>query len=119
MPAGGQAVFVDGWSILFERYLVVLDHVRVNQSGVDPAMQQAVGALVAQQDGPWVVNIRAHGSLSGAGGPPETAVPLLVFNGPTAGGTFDTTARYAFSFDTVPATFAVRNVNLLATDEAD
>ena len=111
-PATGQPVFVDGWELRFDHYVVVIDHVRLNQPGPDPTMRAGLGGLVAQQDGPWIVDVHKAGTLSGAGGPPETAVPMFVFRMPTAGGAFDPSVRYAFSFDTVPASPAVQNLNL-------
>jgi hypothetical protein len=117
-PSEGAPVFVDGWEVHFDRYLVVLDHVKLNQPGADPSMRGVVGGLVAQQDGPWIVDVHKHGALTGAGGAPETAVPLFVFRMPTAGGAFNPTVRYAFSFDTVPASTAMHNVNL-TTDASD
>ncbi len=117
-PSIGDAVFVDGWEVRFTEYLVVVDHVRLNQPGADPSMRSVVGALVAQQDGPWIVDAHRPGALVGAAGPPESAVPLVVFRATAAGGAFDPTVRYAFSFDTVPATSPnLRNVNL-ASDQA-
>jgi hypothetical protein len=109
----GAAVFVDGWELRFERFLVVLDHVRLNQPAPDPSMRGAVGGLVAQADGPWVVDLHRAGALTGAGGAPETAVPIAVFTGPTAGGGFDPTVRYAFSYEIVPANARpLRNLNV-------
>jgi hypothetical protein len=117
-PTADQAVFVDGWEVRFDKYLVVLDHVRLSQPGNDPSMRGAVGATVVQQDGPWIVDVHKHGTLAGAGGPPETAVPLFEFRMPASGGAFDSTVRYAFSFDTVAASAAMHNVNL-TSDEGD
>ncbi len=117
-PSATQVVFVDGWALTFDRYIVSLDHVRINQPGVDPTMQSSVGGLVAQRDGPWLVDVHQHGVLVGAGGAPESAIPLFVFTGPTAGGSFDPTVRYAFSFETVPATSNSHNVNLSIADSS-
>jgi hypothetical protein len=66
-----------------------------------------------------VVNLHAHGILTGAGGAPESATPLLVFTQPASGGAFDPSVRYGFSFDTVPASCNVHNVNLVGADLAD
>lgn len=116
MPSAGQPVFVDGWEVRFERYLVVVDHVRLSRQGADPSMQDQLGPIVAQAQGPWVIDLHKEGPLTGAGGAPETAVPLWLFTGPDAGGTFDPTIRYAFSYAVVPATSCVRNTNLTSAD---
>jgi hypothetical protein len=50
-------VLVDGWSLSFKRWLTVVGNVRLNQPGKDPAQQQLVGELVAQQAGPFVVDL--------------------------------------------------------------
>lgn len=115
-PAANQAVFADAWEIRFDRYLVVLDHARLNQPGPDPSMRAGLGGLVAELDGPWMVDLHQHGALEGAGGPPETAIPLGIIRTPSAGGMFDPTVRYAFSFDTVAASVNVLNVNLPESD---
>lgn len=109
MPKEGAVVFLDGWTIKFDRWLVALKAVRLNEPGPDPAQQQKVGALVAQTEGPWLINLTR----------PEAGelTPLSTFARKGDGGSFDTTLRYAFSFDTAPATVASRRMNLSAEDQ--
>jgi hypothetical protein len=108
---GADPVFVDGWDVSFERYLVVIDRVLVSQPGPDPDKRGQLGSTVVEQRGPWVVDLHKRGPLVGAGGPPETAFPLAVLHAD-----FDTTRGYAFSYQTAPASYAVRNTNLVEAD---
>ena len=111
-PAEGEPVFIDGWELRFTRYLVVVDKVGVYAQGADPDVRESVGKPVVEQRGPWIVDLKKTGPLVGAGGAPETAIPLTVLNAD-----FDTTRTYAFSYETAPASFAVRNTNLRMADE--
>jgi hypothetical protein len=108
---GSDPVFVDGWDVSFERYLVVIDRVLVSQPGSDPDKRGQLGGTVVEQRGPWVVDLHKRGPLVGAGGPPETAMPLAVLHAD-----FETSRGYAFSYQTAPASYAVRNTNLVEAD---
>lgn len=108
---GDEPVFVDGWELRFDRYLVVIERVRVSELGADPDMRSLLGKSVVEQRGPWVVDLHKNGPIVGAGGAPETAVPLAVLRA-----RFDTTRTYAFSYETGPATYAVQNTNLVEAD---
>jgi hypothetical protein len=110
-PPEGEPVFVDGWELRFTRYLVVIDKVGVYELGADPDVRASVGKPVVERRGPWVVDLKKTGPLIGAGGAPETAVPLTVLTA-----NFDTARGYAFSYETGPASFAVRNTNLRMAD---
>jgi len=110
-PPDGSPVFVDGWQVAFTRYLVVVDSVSVNEAGSDPDVRDALGSVVATQRGPWVVDLHKAGPLVGAGGAPETAVPLAVLSAD-----FDTSRTYAVSYETGPASYALHNTNLTETD---
>ena len=110
-PAAGEPVFVDGWELRFSRYLVVIDKVGVYQLGADPDVRASVGKPVVERRGPWIVDLKKTGPLIGAGGAPETAIPLTVLTAD-----FDSARGYAFSYETGPASFAVRNTNLRMAD---
>lgn len=123
-PTADDAVyFVDGWEIRYDRVLVTFDHVRLNENpDTDPNDQSKVGALVAQVDGPWAVDLHKGGDLDGKGSGPNEAQSFAAFTGKNAGGAsgaFDPTVRYAFSFDGVPADPHAINVNLDAADLAE
>lgn len=112
MPAAGAIVFVDGWELRFSRILVTLGNIRINLPGASTSDQSSVGAAVASVPGSFAVDVQKPGPLTGAGGAPETAIPLAVIRAPSAGGSLDTTVRYAFSYDGVAATPGATNVNL-------
>ncbi|MDB4931912.1 MAG: hypothetical protein JWM10_4396 [Myxococcaceae bacterium] len=111
-PADGAIVFVDGWELRFERILVTVANLRINRPGASPSDPAAVGAPVAAVAGPFAVDAQKPGPLTGAGGAPETAIPLAVIRAPAGGGSLDATVRYAFSYDAVAANAGATNVNL-------
>jgi hypothetical protein len=111
-PAEGAIVLVDGWELRFARILVTIGNVRLNQPGTSPSDQSMVGAAVASVPGAFAVDVQKPGPLTGAGGAPETAIPLAVIRAPAAGGALDPSVRYAFSYDAVAATAGAVNVNL-------
>jgi hypothetical protein len=115
-PASADAVaFVDGWEVRFSKMLVTFDHVTLSQNpDLSPTDQSQTGALVAQEDGPWAVDLHKGGPLAGKGGSGEQAVPITAFVNQNKNGNaaFDSTQRYAFGFDIVPATTSAKNVNL-------
>ena len=110
-PAEGEPVFIDGWELRFSRYLVVIDRVGLYAQAADPDVRESVGKAVVERRGPWIVDLKKNGPLVGAGGAPETAVPLTVLSAD-----FDTSRTYAFSYETAPASFAVQNTNLRMAD---
>jgi hypothetical protein len=128
-----DVAFVDGWSMEFTKVLVTFDHVKLSENpDKSPTDQKQTDALVAQSDGPWVVDLHkalplCSGSLTsgcslvGKGGSDERAVPITAFTGQNKNGNaaFDATKRYAFGFDIIEATNTAKNVNLLAADLAD
>jgi hypothetical protein len=115
-PATADDVaFVDGWEVAFTKVIVVFDHVRLSQNpDLSPTDQSRTGPVVAQVNGPWMVDLHKGGPLPGAGGAGEQAVAIT-----TITGNFDPTQRYAFSFDTVAATPSATNVNVDAADFTD
>jgi len=114
----GDPCFVDGWSVQFTRTLVTIDKIKLSQNpDFNPGDEAQTGALVAEVDGPWAVDL-SHSDpsyLPGKGGGGEEAVPIAAL----ASGPFATDGtRYAFGFDLVAATAttcdgrATKNVNL-------
>jgi hypothetical protein len=115
-------VFVDGWAVTFSKVLVTFDHVKLSRNpDKSPSDQSQTDALVAQSDGPWAVELHKGGPLLGKGGSDEQAVAITAFTGQSKNGNaaFDSTQRYAFGFDIVPATETAQNVNLDTADLAD
>jgi hypothetical protein len=111
-PEPGDIVFVDGWELRFSRILLTVSNVRLNLPGASPSDPSSVGAPVAAVPGAFAVDAQKAGPLVGAGGAPETAIPLAVLRAPSAGGSFDPTVRYALSYDAVRASASATNVNL-------
>lgn len=120
-PKDGEPVFVDGWSVKFDRWLMVVGNVRLNEAGPDPAQQQRVGALVAQRSGSWVADLVRPSASRPAGAGSQGDIDgayLFSFEGRDGGGALDSKSRYAFSYDVVPATAATQRANLDAAGEA-
>lgn len=122
-PQPGQPVIVDGWSLTYQRWITVIDNIRLSLPGTDPAQQRVVGATVAQRRGPWAVDLVREGQTAtllpgGDHGGTGAGVPLLTLTASDAGAALDTTVRYAFSFDGVSATAATQAVNLDAAGQA-
>ena len=112
----GNVYFVDGWEIRYDRVLVTFDHINLAENpDKSPADQSQIGTVVAQNDGPWAVDLHKGGSLPDKEDNPNAAAPITAFTGKNAGGqsgAFDATVRYAFSFEGVPAAANAFNVNL-------
>lgn len=115
-------VMVDGWNWKIDKYIVVIDHITLwtdpNQSSSN---QQLHGPMVAQVNGPWVVDLHKGGPLEGKGGPGEQALAIAALSNQNqnGGAPFDPTQYYAFGFSTVPATYDAINVNLTDDEAAD
>ncbi|HEY2405054.1 MAG TPA: hypothetical protein VGI10_03580, partial [Polyangiaceae bacterium] len=112
------AAFVDGWQIDFTHLLVTIDHVKLSENpDMSAGDQSQTGKLVAQVDGPWAVDL-SHSDpsyLPGKGGPGEQAVPIAALSNQNknGGAPFATDGtRYAFGFDTIPASATALSVNL-------
>jgi hypothetical protein len=111
----GDPAFVDGWEMKFSKVLVTIDHVRLSADpDTSPTDQSRTGALVAQVDGPWALDLHQGGPLTGKGGSDEQAYPLATLDNQNRNGgqPFDPTARYAFGFDLVPATASATRLQL-------
>jgi hypothetical protein len=111
---GDPPAFVDGWEVRFEHILVTLDHIRLNDNpDKNPTNPKDLGAVVAQVNGPFAVDVVAGGNIPGkSGSPDEKTVAIAAFAGPDAGGSFSTTDRYAFSYDITVAAPGAKIVNL-------
>jgi hypothetical protein len=111
--------FVDGWEVKFSRLLVTVDKITLSENPDKvPTDQSMTGAVVAEVDGPWAIDLHKDDPayITGKGGTDERAVPLvaLTSQNKNANKPFDTAAgtRYGFGFDLVPATTDAMNVNL-------
>lgn len=113
---------VDGWEIHFDRVLSTFDHVTLSDDpDKSPTDQSQTGAVVAEVDGPFAVDLHKGGPLIGKGGGDERAVAVGALTGQNkhGGAAFDPTVRYAFGFEIVKATTSAKNINLDAADLTD
>jgi hypothetical protein len=116
--------FFDGWELVIQELIVVVDHVVLwSNPNHNPTNQGDLTGMtkVAHLDGPFVVDLHKGGPLVGQGGAPEQAMPLGVIasQNDNGGAAFDPTTTYGFGFSTVPATYGAYNVNLSAGELAD
>lgn len=121
-PAPGDGAFVDGWEVKFSELLVVLDKVTLSDNpDMDPGDQSRTGSVVAQVDGPWVVDLHKGGPISGKGGTDEQAVQIATIKDQNKNGgePFEADRRYAFGYDIVTAVDGATDVNLDAQGQAD
>jgi hypothetical protein len=124
-PASGSPAFVDGWQVAFSRLLVTFDKITLAADpDVAPGDQAQTGAVVAEADGPWAVDLvhQDPDDLEGEGDPRERAVGITAFNNQNKNGNkpFATDGtRYALGFEVVAATTYAMAVNLDAAAAAD
>ncbi len=108
----GDPDFVDGWEVRFEKFIAVFDRVTISENpDTAPTDQSQTGKLVAEIDGPWAIDLHRGGPLTGKGGTDEQAYPIELITG-----AFDPTLRYAFGFQSVPATATAQLINIDAAD---
>jgi hypothetical protein len=113
--SGDEPSLVDGWEIRFEKVLVTVDKIRLSENPDKmPTDPSQIDAVVKELSGPWAVDLHRQGPLAGKGGGDETAFSLEHIGDVT----FDSTKRYAFGFDSVPASPAAKRL-LPAEDDAD
>ena len=108
----GDPYFVDGWDVTFSEYIVVIANVRLNPNPLEDLTWQDMGTPpVAIKPGPYVVDAhRVYGFVGKDG--VEPASGLFLWTGQDDGRSFDTSVRYAFSYDEVKAQVPAFNVNL-------
>jgi hypothetical protein len=113
-----EAIFVDGWEVKFTRAIATFDHITLSENPDKvPTDQSQTDGIVAQIDGPWTVELHKGGPIAGKGGTDKAiAVAVLSSQNKNGGKSFDKTKRYAFGFETIPATATAKNVNLDAED---
>jgi hypothetical protein len=117
--SAGDPDFVDGWEVHFSKFIAVFDHVKLWENpDSSPSDQSQVGKLVAELDGPWAIDLHQGGPLPGKGGTGEEAFPIasIVNQNQNGGAPFDAAVRYAFGFDSVPASAAAKRLQIAADD---
>jgi hypothetical protein len=115
-------VFVDGWDVHFDEVLVALDKLTISENpDMDPGDESRTGAVVAEVDGPWILDLHKGGPLPGKGQSGEQALEIARLDGQNKNGDkpFEADQRYAFGFDVVAATGRENNLNLDDSQKAD
>ena len=120
-PATADDTFlVDGWVFRLDHEIVTIGNVVLWENpDTVPGDQSKHGAQVAHLAGPWAIDLHSGGPLTGEGGPPEQALPFAAISARDDGTAFDTTVRYGFGFDSLPATATATQVNLDADGQSD
>ncbi len=111
--------FVDGWEVRFSKFLTTIDHITLSENpDSSPTDQSKTGKKVAEVDGPWAIDLHKGGPLEGKGGSDEQAYPITTLSSQNKNGDapFDSTVRYAFGFDLIPATDSAKMLQLDAGD---
>ncbi|MEO6953161.1 MAG: hypothetical protein ABI321_15275 [Polyangia bacterium] len=117
--ASGDAAFVDGWEVSFQRFITVFDKVTIAENpDTNPGDQAQTGKVVAELDGPWAVDLSRGGPIEGKGGADEEALAVGTIDSKSDGSSFDPSVRYAFSYASVAATAGAKLLNFVA-DDAD
>jgi hypothetical protein len=118
----GDPQFVDGWSVTFEKYIVVIGNVRLSPNATQFTSQAQLNPVVAIKPGPYVIDVHqlatdGFNGFVGADGE-EPAGGIFKWDAQDDGTAFDSSTLYAFSYDTVPAQYPATQVNLSTSDLA-
>jgi hypothetical protein len=118
----GDPQFVDGWSVSFEKYIVVIGNIRLSPNAVEYQDWATLNPIAAHKPGPYVIDVHqlstsGPNGLVGADGE-EPAGRLFQFYTQDDGNSFDSSTLYAFSYDTLQATADATLVNLTTEDMA-
>jgi hypothetical protein len=118
----GDPQFVDGWSVTFEKYIVVIGNVRLSPGATQYTSQQQLNPVVATKPGPYVIDVHqlatnGFNGFVGADGE-EPAGGIFKWDTQDDGTAFDPSTLYAFSYDTVPAQYPATQVNFTEDDLA-
>jgi len=111
-----DAGFVDGWEVKFTEVLVTVDKITLAETpDSSPADPSKTGTVVAEVDGPFVIDLQKGGTLDGKGEKGEKAVQIATLDkqNKNADKPFDAGKRYAFGFSIVPATEDAKFVSTL------
>jgi hypothetical protein len=114
----GDPYFVDGWSLVINEYIVAVANITLNQNPTKDQIWADMGPQVASKAGPYVFDAHQAAGFVGKDGV-EPANPMFIFNTQDDGTPFDSSQRYAFSYDTVAATYPAWNINLTTQGQAD
>lgn len=113
-PTGSEVTLADGWEIKFKHVLVAVDHITISENpDKAPTDQSQTDEVVAQVDGPWVVDLAKEGTETGAGGEGKATLLTTIANqNKKANAAFENDRRYAFSYAAVVPSPGAQQVNL-------
>jgi hypothetical protein len=114
----GDPQFVDGWNMTFDEILFVVGNFRISPGATQYADWSKLNPSVATKSGPYVVDMHKPAGFTGKDGL-EPAGAIFKWDTRDDGQPFDTSVRYAFSYDNVKAQYPVAAVNLTASQQAD
>jgi hypothetical protein len=114
----GDPYFVDGWNMAIDEDLVVVGNLALNTMPTLDQTWSDMGGQVASKAGPYAFDAHQAAGFRGKDGV-EPASPMFVWNTEDDGTAFDSSQRYAFSYDTVPAVYPAWNLNLTSQGQAD
>lgn len=120
-PDGSEVHFVDGWALELSHVLVTVGNVTLAENpDLVPTDQSQTGAVVARVTGPWAIDLHVPGALPAAGGEGlATELGWLQNQTERGGAAFATDQRYAFSYETLPASHDATIVNFAGDAEAE
>ncbi len=113
--SSGAPYFLDGWELSYQHVLVTIGTVSVSDNpDLNPNDQAVTGALVAQADGPWAVDLAQPGPLDAKeqNGKAFALARIVKQNQKSGAPAFDVSAKYAFGYSLVTAAEGALNVNL-------
>jgi hypothetical protein len=117
----GDPTFVEGWNTTFDEVLVVLGNFRLSPGATQyggTSLSAQVNPSVATKKGPFVVDMHKPTGFVGKDGV-EPAQAIFNWDAQDNGQKLDTGTLYAFSYDTLKASYPVANINLNASQQAD
>ena len=114
----GDPYFVDGWNMAIDEDIVVVGNLALNTMPTKDQTWYDMGPQVASKAGPYVFDAHQAAGFVGKDGV-EPASPMFVWDTEDDGTAFDPSQRYAFSYDTLVASYPAWNLNLTAQGQAD
>lgn len=118
-PTSDQEVsFVDGWSLRFDSVVVVLKTITLSENPDKSSTDQSqTGDLVAQLDGPWVVDLAKEGPLEAKEMNGKAFEVGTIENQNKKGNAaFDPTQKYALGFTMTDDSTGATNLNAVGSD---
>jgi hypothetical protein len=114
----GDPQFVDGWNMTFDEILTVVGNFRLSPGATQYASWSQLNPTVATKSGPYLVDMHKPTGFTGKDGV-EPAQAIFKWDTQDNGQPFDTSVRYAFSYDVMRAAYPVAAVNVTAAQQAD